>query len=375
MRRIAAAVLVTACAASGPAQDPLQGLLPPKDGPLRAKVLVLKTGQVIQGEVESRLGGYMVQLPAGSMVVPYDQVRTAAQSLQDAYVRLRNDLRNPNANDHLDLARWCQRVGLAGPAREEVVAALQLEPDRADARALLMQLEQTAPAAPSAPAGDGIVSGTRLTSAAAMGGGRSDTPGGRISGERVAEYIRQIQPLLVNSCATAACHGGQNAGTFHLRAVGRITRPDSDANLATVLQFIDATVPDQSRLLTHPRQTNGPHATAFSGVKAREQLERLTLWVRLVARELQANGMPGDIVPVAGQQEPARVVPAAGVMEPMPGQPAPGAVPASLPAREAGVDDRFLRRILAEERPDAFDPNEFNRRVHGGVPATGGTPK
>jgi hypothetical protein len=333
------AVLI-GCVAIAAAQDPLQGLLPPKDGPQRAKVLVLKTGQVLNGDVEARLGGYTVRMTSGSLVIPYEQVRVAGASLDDAYVRMRDALSRPNATNHLELGRWCLQVGLPVRAKEQAGLALQLEPDRTDARALLLEADAKQPSRPVEEEG-GIVAASRIVSA---DGALPVTPAG-LSRDRVAEYMRQVQPLLLNSCATAACHGGNAGGGLKLQATGRLSRADSDANLAAVLQFINAAAADQSPLLTAPRLGTGAHADAFRGPKSRGQLDRLTAWTRLVAAEAGGGG--------------AGVVPAVGYT------PAKEETPAPLPERTSQVDDSFLRRVIAEEQSDAFDPTEFNRRVHG----------
>lgn len=53
----------------------------------------------------------------------------------------------------------------------------------------------------------------------------------------VADFTRRVQPLLFNRCGTG-CHGGSEAGSFHLIRrdfTGRITREITLANLASLM--------------------------------------------------------------------------------------------------------------------------------------------
>ncbi|MFV0442813.1 MAG: hypothetical protein ACK5Q5_04490, partial [Planctomycetaceae bacterium] len=252
------------------AENPLQSLLPPQDSASRPQLLVLKSGQVLQGNIEAQVGGYTVNAPNGRMVIQYSDVRTAAVSLEDAYQRMAANRRNPTANDRIDLAQWCVRNGLRTQAKDELLAALVLEPQRLEAKRLLLQI-QDPPATAPASAGAGV--DVTLPSPAIRS--RPLPTSGHLSRERIAEFTRQIQPLLLNTCGSAACHGGQNAGHFHLRPTARVSRLDTDANLEAAMQQIDVARLEMSPLLTAPKRTDGLHDLAFRGPKAEDQYQRL----------------------------------------------------------------------------------------------------
>ena len=120
------------------------------------------------------------------------------------------------------------------------------------------------------------------------------------------------------------------------------------------------------------------HRGVFIGPLGDGQIKMLQEWVRQAAGEMDAP------VVAAGLDEPQEIQPVSGVAASDAGGVSPaGAVsplvieiPRTPKPRERAepavrrtapeVDDAaFLRSILDEERPDAFDPDEFNRQVHG----------
>lgn len=360
-----------AAAAMGQPASPLEGLLPPAGAPERPRLLVLRSGQVIEGAMEAQVGGYMVTVPNGRMLITYDQVWVAAGSRADAYARMRDNLQNPSTNDRLELARWCYRQGLAEEARIELTAALKLEPDRPESRQLLQRVE----ASLQRQAGTEATIGARNN-----GPARVDSGTRPIAGELMAEWVQAIQPTLMNRCGNAACHGTAATNSFRLQpALGsRVPRTTTEANLAEVLKFINRIQPDESPLLTVSSSGSGPHRTAFQGRAGSDQQALLRRWVQAVGRD--AGGataaapfgavVPADAHPlvaaVAGPtiDAAAALPPSTAARAPLP--PAAHRPDALQPAPSGrSVDEAFLRRILTESAPDVYDPDEFNRLVHG----------
>ena len=101
----------------------------------------------------------------------------------------------------------------------------------------------------------------------------------------VLEYLRRVEPILLNGCATSACHGGAAAASFALHPYARdeeisytnfyilntrtIPVPgaqrgifDAESDEPLVRRLVDRTQPDQSLLLSYmlPREkTRNPH--------------------------------------------------------------------------------------------------------------------
>jgi hypothetical protein len=166
---------------------------------------------------------------------------------------------------------------------------------------------------------------------------------------------------------------------------------ETEQNLAAALGQIDRERPDLSPLLRKPQDNESlVHRGVFFGPTGDGQIKMLQDWVRAAAAEL-----PETVV--ANMEESAPVIELTSGESPTeagstPNTPAPAVSPLIIeiprtprprmkPERtedrgrptvpDAADDDAaFLRRILDEERPDSFDPDEFNRQVHGRAAGT-----
>jgi hypothetical protein len=331
------------------ASDPQSPPARPEGDEPPPTLVVLTTGQVFSGPMTQRPEGYMVDVPNGEVLVPYAMVRAAATSLAGAYGKMRDNLTSPTANDRLELARWCLTYNLVEEARQETLAALKLEPERREARLLLQQIEARRDPGPvvAAEAAPAVALGELSVEPRSIAG---------VSRESLATFVRQVQPLLSNRCGNARCHGTASENRLRLEPVSatRINRYENDKNLSVVLGFLDPERPDQSLLLARGFEDREPHGGLFAGPKSAEQKALLSAWVAEVAPQLPPRAsLPRkpspatDTMTVIRPQKPS-------VMSPQRTQPAGNQ-----------VDEAFLRRILDDERPDAFDPDEFNRLVHG----------
>lgn len=326
------------------------------------RMLLLFDGRVIIGDISEVPGGYSVRRTQGQIVVPYDFVQLTATSLRNAYEKQRDNLQNPNAEQHLSLARWCFQYQLREEAVVELEAALKLEPYRKEARELLLLIDGTDDRQGSSAAHESGNKPSAVRPAPRSAGG--------ISSDNQLEYVQRIQPLLVNKCGNASCHGSVSTNGLQLHNVrtGRShQRLYSDQNLAMVLKFVNADFPVDSPLLRKPLDPESViHQGVFAGALGEQQVEMLQKWIQAVAVDRQlalANGP--DEVPA----EPAPVIEPAGLTEePGPVRPQPRIVEIPRASRDprSPRSSEVLRNVLEEERPDAFDPEAFNRRLHGG---------
>ena len=361
-------------------------------------LLVLFDGRVLYGKITDCPGGYIIEQPNQKQVIPYEHIRLAACSLDDAYVKQRDGMNKPTAGDHLSLAQWCFDMQMYEHATEQLTAALKLEPSRGDARALLQKVAQASPEATglAAPSGRGVEAGANATPRTAAG----------IQPQTQSEFVSRVQPILVNRCGNANCHGSASKNSFKLanvRTGRRQQRLETEGNLAAVLRLVDSQKPESSALLREPLNAeNRSHRGLFTGPAGGAQLERLRAWVRQVSREMHsvdsgplwAGSSAVDSDPISfgwsdPQTEQQPVVQAAfetevesPLMIPIPispqpverGQVTPAAATSTRPPKSSEnraamtSEERsaFLRNILEQDRDDAFDPDEFNRQVHGG---------
>ncbi|MCA9023010.1 MAG: hypothetical protein KDA74_22825, partial [Planctomycetaceae bacterium] len=230
------------------AQEPL-----PAATRSETSLLLMKSGRMVSGEISESAGGYLVKNPTGSMVVPFDSVLFEAKDLHEIYVKQRNSMKFPTANSHLELARWCITNQLFEEAKTELRDAIRLEPKRSEPQLMLRRLTQ--PSALNQPTVEEKIKEAILKKQLAQSEEATSLTG--ISREQSAVFVQKIQPILLNKCGNANCHGSAAASEFRLTQVTRRYgnhRIYAEKNLAEVMKWIDLDEAIRSQLLVKPEQ-------------------------------------------------------------------------------------------------------------------------
>ena len=356
-------------------------------------VLLLGNGEAIEGKI-SRVGElYYVALPGGQIRVKAAEVDFCCRSLDEAYQRKRASIRGTHASwvptegwsgdvhAHLRLAQWCLRHGLLGCAGEELAAALEADPNHPMIavleRRLKMAVEPPPQHAPAAPA-DQTPSPEELDRLI-----RGMPPGA------VETFTQTIQPLLVNHCGAAGCHGPQSQGQFRLLRAP-LNRPASrrltQRNLQAVLPWVNREDPAASPLLTAPIHPHGTAAKAVFGEGQVGQYQRMVDWVYLLAKRPAAE-VPETVA--SKEQPPVRAMPAESpgldspppktpnTSDPQPADQQPADPQPADPQPAAGTDSGQQKPTAPASSVqrgaplpvfvpvDPFDPEIFNRRYFG----------
>ena len=322
-------------------------------------ILVMRTGAVISGKIVRSGSQYEVQSPAGTMAVPESLVKLQAANLSEAYSRLRASAEAQNgANGRIILAQWCLTNHLEKEACQELRDALALEPDREYAKRLLRNaeaaLEGHAKPTPPARSSDMV----RASRQAENAGDEAISLGG-LSHEQALQFARRIQPLLVNNCTAAGCHGRDSQTGFRLSKItpGKdANRHVAERNLAEILAQIDFKKPRSSALLTAPRGNHGRRGRPiFAGPRGEEQLAELARWVTTVAAEEASREKRSHNGGSA--RDPVEQV--ASRTDNLP----PGKPPAAKgdPFAAGSNTNRPEQPPLPPGRGDPFDPSSFNR--------------
>lgn len=402
--------------------SPPQGAAPllPQNAPIEVTpqdgVLLLMNGEVLQGKITPVGDYYYVVVPNGQLRIRTADVEIYCRSLQEGYQVKRENIRLPSAQEHLNLGQWCVRHGLLDQAERELAEAIALQPDHPLISLLRRRIEIARQAPPPTPSSVPAPS-TKEASQQLDAWLRTLPPG------VVENFTQSVQPILLNNCTTAGCHGPAEKNRFALLkppAGQPSTRRLTQRNLANTFQWINAKEPLQSPLLTAPL---GPHGTAKTPVFGNPQSEayqRLVRWVLMASggsapaaalvKESSAgpqtafpappslspsdphaqNEAPGEVIPAVAGEEFPQMVQQAGAWQPVPTPGLPrGPLQELLPleqnASEAGPSfipprNRFSPPYRSEPkrgdptqgfRPvDPFDPEIFNRRYH----QTGETP-
>jgi hypothetical protein len=361
------------------------------------RVLLLRTGRILKGQIREISTGWLVSQPNGRVVIPSDQVRFEADSLEDVYLRLRIEMQNPTAASHLRLADWCFSQKLYPEATRELRDALRLDSANETARVMLHRIEQEI-RRQTQPVEEASAESASSVGVLRIGGQRTGdaVPEARslsgLSRETADAFVTRLQPLLANKCGSARCHGTVAKNDFQLEPVPRRSgnlRLRVERNLAASLKFVDPDMPLGSRLLMAIDRTHGGQLV-FSGADGAEQAAVLREWVVTAAAELRArSGSRLRSTSIMATGEPQLLSPArdvgvssAGAEVGSGGLAPEGELPVSGGSRVVGgstvsaagserLDDqpkltRFQKLLLevedAADEVDVFDPGEFNRR-------------
>ena len=250
-------------------------------------MLLLRNGAVIEGRILKAGENYTVQRPNGDMFVPGVMVRLQCATLGEIYKKLHGTAEKDDTGEaRVALARWCITNKLLKEARRELTDAMEFEPSRTEARDMLQKLDLTLD--PPADSKKSIVDPTKSAPATARYSPDEVESLGGLSRESGQQFMRRIQPMLVNNCAVGGCHGPNSEFGFRLQRVvpgADTSRLASERNLAEILEQIDYKSPRQSPILTIPGPSHGRRGKpAFGGPRGTDQLAELKKFILEVAR-------------------------------------------------------------------------------------------
>ncbi len=345
-----AAVFLVIVALVAHSAEPFQPA--PQDG-----VLLLTNGQIIRGKITRGGDHYYVALDDGEIRLKTADVELFCNTLEDGYQRKRLSMLIGDAGEHLDLAQWCIQHKLFGCAARELTEAAQMEP----AHPKIAVLERRLNLAMNEQ--ETLAETTEIVKTGLSNDELDRMVRGMPEGT-VELFSHTIQPMLLNNCTSAGCHGPASTTNFSLLRIplGRTpSRRLTQRNLHTALAHVNSSDPLHSSLLTMSVAAHGGARTAVFTSSEALQYRQLMFWVCRVARaavpeaaplatSVQRNAepllqtMPGMTPPSATNQTP--------VTNPLaPATPAPAVAPEKKPAAGGGYVP-----------VDPFDAEVFNRQ-------------
>ena len=321
----------------------------------RPRVLILTSGEVYGGLVTEYSYGVKVRSANGSVVLPADRIQANADTLDGAFLQLRGRVPRGDATGRAKLASWALSHGLPLRAREELLAALELEPNRDDWLRALRRVEGVIAASRGGSgAGAGVVPASHTASRDGAVASATAATGG-LSGETLRSFTGQVERVLLTRCGNAGCHGGTDAGAFQLTNPSR-SAATTRINLAAALAFVQGGTTSAPLLTACVDRPDRRGRTPFRVQGGPASRALLIEWVARVAAERP------DLAA------------------------APPAATAAAPLRSAAGPANETRRETLSEiggaappprpiQPDTFDPAEFNRTFAAPVPPDADSPK
>ncbi len=301
-----------------------------------AGILVLRNGNVLEGKIHRLADFYRIKMSRSEFQIRVDQVETFCHSLDEAYELRRRQRTGSSADSHVELARWCLRHGLLQYASRELLDARLIDPVHRQLPLLERQLQ--------------LALQNRATSSRPISlADDATTPADDSlkSIENVPDwartlFVRQIQPLLVDSCATSGCHQPGSSDSFHLNrlATEGAGHPATTArNLAATLAQLDLESPAKSELLRHAKTAHGAEGTL--PLKP-HRFQMLLTWVEQLS--LARKNAPVEEIQLVSHHADSSVD--------------------ALPLIRRALDESTV------EAADPFDPERFNSRFSAGDEAT-----
>lgn len=340
----------------------------------RDQLVLLTTGRMLTGRVTRNGGGYLVEQSNGRIQVAAEDVKFVVNDLREAYRKQRDSIVEPTPATHIALANWCISHRLHDEARDELKRCLKRDPENVEARRLLLRLTDTIRAGLPLR-GDEVAplktqDGFVQPDVESLGG---------LSREAASQFTSRIQPLLLNKCGNASCHGMASSNTFKLtmsRGAGKGSRQNTERNLYETMRYVDLETVTNSRLLQVFQGSHGGKGTIFVGPAGAEQIKQIKAWVVSVVEEKQAEARKLEQRPRLATKVHSkyRVTQASAVVEKTSdseGRGAPMKNDFEAPPLEPVVDKAKPRELkvdptdaieLARERQDPFDPEVFNQR-------------
>ncbi|RLT10082.1 MAG: tetratricopeptide repeat-containing protein [Planctomycetota bacterium] len=324
------------------------------------RLLLLQNGKVVKGVIRQSAAGYVVNVTGGQLVLPFDQVRLEAADLEDVYRQQRDTLPDHTAAAHIELARWCHSNGLPDQARKELREALRREPDSTVAKNMLQRINDQLLTTKDVPAVTQR-SGQFSMLGDAKPGIASETLGG-LPREAAADFVSKVQPLLVNRCATAGCHGPGSRNSFELLRAKLGKAPPkvySERNLAAVLERLDLERPLSSPLLVKVRgETKSLGTRQAHGGLTPEQQQTLRAWIESISKKPEPVAKPKAEI-VAEDSDSKSEDSTSDV---------PAKIARNRPDRlsddEFLADENLFRKLLRELRDDTSKSDEINRSTN-----------
>ena len=229
--------------------------------------VLLKNGNVLRGDLSQYPGRLVLRTPRMQVTLDREDVELVAADLTSIYQQKSASTTSPSRR--VDLVRWCLRVGLAEAAREQFSLLKTHSPTHPQLAILHRAIERHQPQSPT------VLPNKSPQHADAL---LAEQEIEHLSRASLSTFSRRIQPLLLNRCGLAGCHGKTSANRFHLLGASRsqMTLALSRRNLGSTLRQIQQGPPEQSLLWM---SANSAHGGLQRKAMSAEELASLLPWI------------------------------------------------------------------------------------------------
>lgn len=117
-----------------------------------------------------------------------------------------------------------------------------------------------------------------------------------VTDEATKLFRSHLQPILIQKCGQAGCHGAQSANEPKiLRPAANSTKKTADNNIAALVPFIDAADANKSKLYQMATRPHGTQRTGALGQIDNDGSDELLGWIKLVIFQTQQNSFGSNV--------------------------------------------------------------------------------
>lgn len=253
----------------------------------RQGILLLRNGQLLGGQYTLTGFGYEVRLKGGGVIrLRGDQVEFTSDSIDEIYLFQRASHVNSSASAHLKMANWCLANQLYEYADNHLKEAIRIDPREKGIIPIQSRLA-IARSPQKATAPKTLIQHRPLAS--------NETIAIRVNALEpsvIQSFVSRIQPLLLNRCAVAGCHGVNSHSEFRLldsHWTKTTPKTISYRNLYNTTRYLNFANPPESRLLTQATTKHGKSRSAPLSLAEPAKINSLVNWVRLTTTVKEEN--------------------------------------------------------------------------------------
>ena len=346
-----------------------------------ADTLLLRNKSLIEGDVRRTAKEYIVQnSQGGTIYVPNHKVLKHCKDRLQAYRWQLGRIGSRDVKQHVQLAQWCIQNGLMHEASDRLLYLNRFAANSRSVKLLEKELLAHSSRKKSKFKTVSLPIRRRQRSEKSEQVARALIDVGGLKTETVAQFRRVVQPLVLNRCGQAACHGSASTNDFQLVTIrgGSLSREHTIENLQRIARFVDLDEPNKSVLLDFASKPHGPRKSAPIHVKNIGKLKRIEDWVYVLAGKKRETHLQGEKPQMASASATDSKSPAAVSQENSAVTERVTEVASKLERFARKPDQRLLPPVGDEEKPtevssqsnanpnDPFDPNEFNEAFESG---------
>lgn len=258
--------------------------------PTVPRFFLLKSGLMLEASGAKSETHYEVKAEFGSMLVPIENVEFIGESREQIWQHKKRQVDPANCTQLMKLAEWCFSNNFQKEGLEQYHLALKVVPN--DQLAGFIRQRIAAAETQSASFGEKMnmpESGIHVAELP------DDDPEwtrwvNGVPSSVFDTFSKKVQPILVQRCASAACHGSSGENQYKINIPRQSGGRTTNMNLRSSVQWIDTENPSNSPLLSALVTSHAGKKALFS-VES-DQYHNFIEWIQLAAKEL-----PGDLNP------------------------------------------------------------------------------